>query len=123
MREEARRFGSRPWEIAALLQRASLLVEQGESSAALETYDRVYNLSRRNGHVEYIPKALLGKGRLAIRQGDKRLGEEHIQKAYELARRNELVAEQGLVLYALAEMYHRDFEFFGLALEYYDRSG
>ena len=122
VREEARRLGSRPWEIAALLQRASLLVEQGESSAALETYDRVYNLSRRNGHVEYIPKALLGKGRLAIRQGDKRLGEEHIQKAYELARRNDLVSEQGLVLYALAEMYHRDFEFYGLALEYYEQA-
>ena len=69
----------RSWEIAALLQRADALAK-AKTSRRLETYNRVYNLSRRNGHVEYIPKALLGKGRLAIRRGGKRLGEEHSRR-------------------------------------------
>lgn len=122
VREEARRLGARAWEIAALLQQADALAEEERAEEADEAYSRVYNLSRRNGYVEYIPKSLLGKGSLLLAQGQRAEGEEHLQKAYELACRNKLVAEQGLVLYALGRAYHRHFNFYGLALEYYEQA-
>ncbi len=122
VKEEARRLGVRSWEIAALLEKADAAAEAGQDEDAIEGYNRVYNLSRRNGFVEYIPKALLGKGVVEIRTGQRAAGEEDLQKAYELACRNDLVAEQGLVLHALANVYHREFQFFGLALEYYEQA-
>jgi tetratricopeptide (TPR) repeat protein len=122
VREEARRINVRSWEIAALLHQADALAEAGETEQAVESYNRVYNLSRRNGYVEYIPKALLGKGVVQIRAGKRADGEEDLQKAYELACRNELVGEQGLVLHALAGVYHQEFHFYGLALEYYEQA-
>ena len=122
VREEARRLGVRSWEIAALLQGADAQAAAHDSEEAIETYNRVYNLSRRNGYVEYIPKALLGKGVVLIRTGRRAEGEEDLQKAYELACRNKLVGEQGLVLHALAGVYHRNFQFYGLALEYYEQA-
>lgn len=122
VREEARRLGVRSWEIAALLHQADALAESGDADEAIEAYNRVYNLSRRNGYVEYIPKALLGKGTVLIRAKRRTEGEEDLQKAYELACRNELVGEQGLVLRALAGVYHREFQFYGLALEYYEQA-
>jgi tetratricopeptide (TPR) repeat protein len=122
VREESRRIGVRSWEIAALLHQADALAEAGDTEDAVEAYNRVYNLSRRNGYVEYIPKALLGKGVVLIRAGNRADGEEDLQKAYELACRNELVGEQGLVLHALAGVYHQEFQFFGLALEYYEQA-
>lgn len=122
VREEARRLGTRAWEIAALLQQADVMAEDDRAEDALEAYSRVYNLSRRNGLIEYIPKALLGRGAVYLQQGQRAEGEENLQKAYELARRNDLVAEQGLVLYALGQAYHRHFNFYGLALEYYEQA-
>ncbi|MDX1532122.1 MAG: hypothetical protein R3362_11400, partial [Rhodothermales bacterium] len=122
VKEEARRLNTRPWEIAALLQKAQMRGEEGSTEEAEETFDRVYNLSRRNGLIEYIPKALLGRGRVRINDGRRSEGEEDIQKAYELACRNELVAEQGVVLHALGRVYHAEFKFYGLALEYYDQA-
>lgn len=122
VKEEARRLGARAWEIAALLQKADAAGEEGSRDEAIETYNRVYNLSRRNGYVEFIPKALLGKGLVELRAGHRAEGEEDLQKAYELACRNELVPEQGTVLHALANVYHRQFQFFGLALEYYEQA-
>lgn len=122
VKEEARRLGVRSWEIASLLEKADAAAEAGHDEDAIEGYNRVYNLSRRNGFVEYIPKALLGKGIVEIRTGQRAAGEEDLQKAYELACRNDLVAEQGLVLHALANVYHREFQFYGLALEYYEQA-
>ncbi len=46
---------------------------------------RVYNLSRRNGLVEYIPKALMFKGFALVKLGKHHAGEEALQKAHELA--------------------------------------
>jgi len=122
VREEARRLGTRSWEIAALLQKAEAAAEAKASEEAIELYTRVYNLSRRNGLVEFIPKALVGRGLVAVRAGDRAAGEEDLQKAYELASRNKLVAEQAGALHALASVYHREFHFYGLALEYYEQA-
>jgi tetratricopeptide (TPR) repeat protein len=122
VREEARRLGSRPWEIAALLEKATALMAQGSYEQGIEVCMRVYNLSRRNGLVEYIPKALTYKGFALVKLGKHHAGEEALQKAHELATRNELVAEQGLALHQLAQIYHYDFKFYGLALEYYQQA-
>lgn len=122
VREEARRLGTRAWEIAALLEKAAAAATDGKTDTASEIYTRVYNLSRRNGLVEYIPKALIGRGLTRVRAGNRAEGEDDLQKAFELACRNRLIAEQGLALHALAEVYHRDFHFFGLALEYYEQA-
>ena len=122
VREEARRLGFRAWEIAARLEQADAAGEEGSAEEAVEGYQRVYNLSRRNGLVEFIPKALLGKGVVEIHRGRRADGEEDLQKAYELACRNDLVPEQGLILHALANIYHREFKFYGLALEYYEQA-
>ena len=122
VREEARRLGSRPWEIAALLQKATTLMGQGLSEQGIEVCMRVYNLSRRNGLVEYIPKALMYKGYALVKLGKPEEGEEQLQKALELATRNDLVAEQGLALHQLAQVYHYDLKFYGLALEYYEQA-
>ena len=122
VREEARRLGSRSWEIAALLQRATTQMAMGSYEQGTETCMRVYNLSRRNGLVEYIPKALMYKGYAQIKLGRPHQGEETLQKAYELAVRNDLLAEQGLALHQLAQIYHYDFKFYGLALEYYQQA-
>ena len=122
VREEARRLGSRPWEIAALLQKARTLVAQGSYEQAIELCMRVYNLSRRNGLVEYIPKALMAKGYALVQLGKPQQGEEQLQKAFELACRNDLRPEQGVALHQLGQVYHYDFQFFGLALEYYDQA-
>ena len=119
VRDEARRLGSRPWEVAALLQRATTQMAEGHLEQGVETCMRVYNLSRRNGLVEYIPKALLYKGYALVKLGKAHQGEEQLQKAYELATRNDLKPEQGLALHQLAQIYHYDFKFYGLALEYY----
>lgn len=120
--EEARRVGSRTWEVAALLQKATTLMAQGSYEQGIEVCMRVYNLSRRNGLVEYIPKALMYKGFALVKLGKAHKGEESLQKAFELATRNELAAEQGLALHQLAQVYHYDFKFFGLALEYYQQA-
>ena len=122
VREEARRLGTRPWEIAALLQKSATLMAQGAMEQAVEVCMRVYNLSRRNGLVEYIPKALMSKGYALVQLGKMQQGEEQLQKAYELACRNELEAEQGIALHMLAQVYHHDFKFYGLALEYYEQA-
>ena len=122
VKDEARRLGFRAWEIAALLEKADAAAEEGSTEEAIEGYNRIYNLSRRNGYVEYIPKALLGKGIAEIGAGRRAEGEEDLHKAYELACRNELAPEQGLVLQALANVYHREFKFYGLALEYYEQA-
>jgi tetratricopeptide (TPR) repeat protein len=122
VREEARRLGSRTWEIAALLEKATALMAQGSYEQGIEVCMRVYNLSRRNGFVEYIPKALTLKGFALVKLGKHHAGEEALQKAHELATRNDLVAEQGLALHQLAQIYHYDFKFYGLALEYYQQA-
>ena len=122
VREEARRLGSRAWEIAALLEKATALMAQGSYEQAVEVCMRVYNLSRRNGFVEYIPKALMAKGFAQVKMGKPHAGEESLQKAHELATRNELVAEQAMALHQLAQVYHYDFKFYGLALEYYQHA-
>ena len=122
VREEARRLGSRPWEIAALLEKAMALMAQGQHEQGIEVCMRVYNLSRRNGLVEYIPKALMYKGFAQVQLGKPHAGEESLQKAHELATRNDLVAEQGMALHRLAQVYHYDFKFYGLALEYYQQA-
>jgi tetratricopeptide (TPR) repeat protein len=122
VREEARRLGSRPWEIAALLQKGGTLMAQGLYEQAIEVYMRVYNLSRRNGFVEYIPKALMCRGVALVKAGRSAQGEEQLLKAYELACRNALLPEQGLVLHTVAQIYHYDFKFYGLALEYYEQA-
>ena len=122
VREESRRLGIRSWEIAALLHQANALADGDNGEEAVEAYNRVYNLSRRNGYVEYIPKALLGKGVVLIRMQQRAEGEENLHKAYELACRNDLVGEQGIVLQALAGVYHQQFQFYGLALEYYEQA-
>ncbi|MFN3597010.1 MAG: tetratricopeptide repeat protein [Rubricoccaceae bacterium] len=120
--EEARRLGSRAWEIAALLQKANTHMAQGLFDQATEECMRVYNLSRRNGLVEYIPKALMFKGYALVKQGRAQQGEEQLQKALELATRNGLKPEQGLALHQLAQVYHYDLKFYGLALEYYEQA-
>jgi tetratricopeptide (TPR) repeat protein len=122
VREEARRLGTRAWEIAALLQKAETASDGSDPEVAIELYTRVYNLSRRNGLVEFIPKALVGRGLVVVRTGDRQAGEEDLQKAYELACRNKLLAEQASALHALATVYHREFHFYGLALEYYEQA-
>ena len=122
VRDEARRLGSRAWEIAALLEKATALMAQGSYEQGVELCMRVYNLSRRNGFVEYIPKALMLKGYALVKMGKHHAGEESLQKAHELATRNELVAEQGMALHQLAQVYHYDFKFYGLALEYYQHA-
>ena len=122
VREEARRLGSRAWEIAALLEKATALMAQGSYEQGIEVCMRVYNLSRRNGFVEYIPKALMLKGFAQVKLGKHHAGEESLQKAHELATRNGLVAEQALALHQLAQVYHYDFKFYGLALEYYQHA-
>ncbi|HYE97016.1 MAG TPA: tetratricopeptide repeat protein [Rubricoccaceae bacterium] len=122
VRDEARRLGSRAWEVAALLQKGGVLAAQGQHEQAIELYMRVYNLSRRNGFVEFIPKALLYKGYSLVKLGRPQKGEEQMLKAYELACRNRLQPERGVVLHALAQVYHYDFKFYGLALEYYDQA-
>ena len=65
----------------------------------IETCMRVYNLSRRNGLVEYIPKALMYKGYALVKTGKPHQGEEMLQKAYELATRNGLVKKTRLADY------------------------
>jgi tetratricopeptide (TPR) repeat protein len=120
--DEARRLGTRPWEVAALLQKATTLMAQGSYEQGIETCVRVYNLSRRNGLVEYIPKSLMYKGFALVKLDQHHKGEEALQKALELATRNELHAEQGLALHQLAQVYHYDFKFYGLALEYYQQA-
>jgi tetratricopeptide (TPR) repeat protein len=122
VREEARRLGTRAWEIAALLEKADAASADARSDAAIELYTKVYNLSRRNGLVEYIPKALTGRGLTQVRAGGRADGEDDLQKAYELACRNRLVPEQAQALHALAEVYHKQFHFYGLALEYYEQA-
>ena len=122
VREDARRLGTRSWEIAALLQKGGTLLSQNFYEQAIELFMRVYNLSRRNGYVEYIPKALVYKGYALVKMGKPQQGEEQLQKAYELACRNKLMAEQGIVLHMLAQIYHHDFKFYGLALEYYEQA-
>ena len=122
VKEEARRLGTRSWEIAALLEKAMALMAQGNFEQGIETCMRVYNLSRRNGLVEYIPKALTYKGFALVKLGKNHAGEEALMKAHELATRNDLVAEQGLALHQLAQIYHYDFKFYGLALEYYQQA-
>ena len=122
VREEARRLGSRSWEIAALLQKATTLMAQGHNEQGIEVCMRVYNLSRRNGLIEYIPKALMYKGFALVKLGKAEDGEEQLQKALELATRNDLAAEQGLALHQLAQVYHYDLKFYGLALEYYEQA-
>ncbi len=122
VRDEARRLGSRAWEIAALLEKATALMAQGSYEQGIELCMRVYNLSRRNGFVEYIPKSLMIKGYALVKLGKHHAGEEALQKAHELATRNDLVAEQGLALHHLAQVYHYDFKFYGLALEYYQHA-
>ena len=122
VREEARRLGSRPWEIAALLEKATALMAQGSYEQGIEVCMRVYNLSRRNGLVEYIPLSLMYKGFALVKLGKHHAGEESLQKAHDLATRNDLVAEQGMALHQLAQVYHYDFKFFGLAIEYYQQS-
>ena len=122
VREEARRLGTRPWEIAALLEKAAALMAQGSFEQGVEVCMRVYNLSRRNGLVEYIPKALMTKGFALVQMGKHHAGEEALQKALDLATRNELVAEQGMALHQLAQVYHYDFKFYGLAIEYYQQA-
>ncbi len=122
VKEEARRLGTRAWEIAALLQKGETLVSQNFYEQSIELFMRVYNLSRRNGFVEYIPKALMHKGYALVKLGKRQQGEEQLQKAYELACRNELLPEQAVVLHTLARIYHHDFKFYGLALEYYDQA-
>ena len=122
VREEARRLGSRSWEIAALLQKATTLMAQGNNEQGIEVCMRVYNLSRRNGLIEYIPKALMYKGFALVKLGKAEEGEEQLQKALELATRNDLAAEQGLALHQLAQVYHYDLKFYGLALEYYEQA-
>ena len=120
--EEARRLGSRSWEIAALLEKGTALMAQGSYEQGIEVCMRVYNLSRRNGFVEYIPKALMLKGFAQVKLGKHHAGEESLQKAHELATRNDLVPEQALALHQLAQVYHYDFKFYGLALEYYQHA-
>jgi tetratricopeptide (TPR) repeat protein len=120
--DEARRLGTRTWEVAALLQKATTLMAQGQYEQGIEVCVRVYNLSRRNGLVEYIPKSLMYKGFALVKLGKHHAGEESLQKAFELATRNELKAEQGLALHQLAQVYHYDFKFYGLALEYYQQA-
>lgn len=122
VRDEARRVGSRAWEIAALLQKAESAEESDNLELAADLFTRVYNLSRRNGYIEYIPKALVGRGKVGIRLGNRTEGEDDLNKAYELASRNKLHAEQGQALHALANVYHRYFHFYGLALEYYEQT-
>jgi hypothetical protein len=122
VREEARRLGTRAWEIAALLQKAHAAADAQKVEAALDLYTRVYNLSRRNGLVEYIPKALTGRGYTQVIAGMRAEGEEDLNKAYELACRNRLIPEQAQALHALAKMYHYQFHFYGLALEYYEQT-
>lgn len=120
--DEARRLGSRAWEIAALLEKAMALMAQGQYEQGIEVCTRVYNLSRRNGLIEYIPRALTYKGFAQVKLDKPHAGEESIQKAHELATRNGLVAEQGMALHQLAQIYHYDFKFYGLALEYYQQA-
>ncbi len=122
VREEARRLGSRPWEIAALLEKATAMMAQGSYEQGIEVCMRVYNLSRRNGLVEYIPLSLMYKGFALVKLGKHHAGEESLQKAHDLATRNDLVAEQGMALHQLAQVYHYDFKFFGLAIEYYQQA-
>jgi tetratricopeptide (TPR) repeat protein len=122
VREEARKLGTRPWEIASLLQTANGAAEDGDIVEAIELYTRVYNLSRRNGLVEFIPKALTGRGLIQVRNANRAEGEDDLQKAFELACRNKLVPEQAQALHALANVYHREFHFYGLALEYYEQA-
>lgn len=122
VREEARRLGTRAWEIAALLEKADAASAAKKIEDAIELYTRVYNLSRRNGLVEYIPKALTGRGLTHVSAGMRAEGEDDLQKAYELACRNRLVPEQALSLHAMAGVYHRQFHFYGLALEYYEQA-
>ena len=122
VKDEARTLGTRAWEIAALLQKGGTQVTQTHYEQAIELFMRVYNLSRRNGYVEYIPKALMYKGYAFVKTGKTQQGEEHLQKAYELACRNDLIAEQAIVLHMLAQIYHHDFNFYGLALEYYEQA-
>lgn len=122
VREDARRLGQRTWEIAALLQKSGAQLSEGHYEQASEGFMRVYNLSRRNGYVEYIPKALMYKGYALVKTGNPEQGEESLQKAYELACRNGLVPEQGIVLHMFAQIYHHDFRFYGLALEYYEQA-
>lgn len=122
VKEEARRLGTRAWEIASLIQKGDTLLSQSFHEQAIELFMRVYNLSRRNGYVEYIPKALMFKGYALVKSGKPQQGEEQLQKAYELACRNELLPEQGIVLHTLAQIYHHDFKFYGLALEYYEQA-
>ncbi len=122
VKDESRRMGTRGWEIAALLQKGGTLLSQNFHEQAIELFMRVYNLSRRNGYVEYIPKALMFKGYALVKAGKTQQGEEQLQKAYELACRNQLVSEQAVVLHILAQIYHHDFKFYGLALEYYEQA-
>jgi tetratricopeptide (TPR) repeat protein len=122
VREEARRLNARPWEIAALLQTAEGAAADGEVPEAIELFTRVYNLSRRNGLVEFIPKALTGRGLIQVRQGNRAEGDDDLQKAFELACRNKLIPEQAQALHAMANVYHREYHFFGLALEYYEQA-
>lgn len=120
--DSAGRLNTSVWKVAALLQKGACLVAVDKYEEALEVFGKVFNLSRRNGHIEFIPKALLHKGYVKVRMGEVKEGERDIQKAFELACRNELVDEQALALYRLAQVYHYDLEFYGLALEYYEQA-
>jgi tetratricopeptide (TPR) repeat protein len=115
----AREIDSRPWECAAQLQLGWTDVQRGLYDEAREHFTRVYNLSRRNGLVEYISKTSMGKGRAYIDQGEYDTGQEHLAKAFELAQRNNLAPEEGIALLHLAKYYHYDRGFYGLAAEYY----
>ena len=122
VREESRRLGSRAWEIAALLQKAESAADSENLELANDLFTRVYNLSRRNGFIEYIPKSLVGRGLVNIEMGKRPEGEDDLNKAYELASRNRLIGEQAMALHALANVYHQHFHFYGLALEYYEQT-
>ena len=74
VREEARRLGSRPWEIAALLQKATTLMGQGLNEQGIEVCMRVYNLSRRNGLGGVHPEGAHVQGLRARQAGPARGG-------------------------------------------------
>ncbi len=120
-KSRAREIDNRPWECAAQLQLGWANVERGAYEKAIDHFTRVYNLSRRNGLVEYISKTSMGKGRAYIEQGDHDTGQDHLAKAFELAQRNDLIPEVGIALLHLAKYYHYDRGFYGLAAEYYNQ--
>lgn len=121
-KNQAREIDNRPWECAAQLQLGHAETALGRTDEAVEHFTRVYNLSRRNGLIEYISKATMGKGMAYIEAGEGNKGRELLEKAFDLAERNELVAEEGLALLRLAKFYHKTCGFYGLAAEYYKQA-